>query len=139
MISREQFQEAIEYIFRNDRNEYERERKGSVLNLLDEDGKGEAAKKLYVYVPPLGKMLITMGIDKEEKYAWCLREFDGKLCIVLHEKNGCKSSFSGEDYVTSIPICNALLCLMSWPDIMDEEQRKCFDSVIDKVRNINVR
>lgn len=45
MISREQFQEAIEYIFRNDRNEYERERKGSVLNLLDEDGKGEAAKK----------------------------------------------------------------------------------------------
>ena len=52
----------------------------------------------------LGSVFVTLGIDIETKFAWCIRKVDGVECVCLHEREGGMSCFSENDYITAIPV-----------------------------------
>lgn len=49
-------------------------------------------------------IMITLGTDKEKKFAWCLRKIDGKRMIFLHERKNGYSCFNEQDYITCYPV-----------------------------------
>lgn len=71
------------------------------MNTMDrKDFKEELFDQSYI--------LVTAGTDVEFKFAWSIREYDGRKYVVLNKRKNGMSCFSKSDYITAIPLDNLI-------------------------------
>ena len=56
----------------------------------------------------LDSLLVTLGTDIKQEFAWCLRKINDVDYVCLHKRNDGFSGFNQEDFITAIPLSNIL-------------------------------